>query len=544
MINSFPQNTGLSTPTKMNLNVGIMPTFDDVPVSKPINIPSECVLDPSKSLKVENITREELVIRRIMDDPKIQNKVLPYLTPDIFSSNFKGICKAMVAFNSVYKRFPSASELMVGLPDDSPERFAFSRLMGYPIDTISNDVSASLIVNYFKETLTEKVIMEAAVRLNANGGRVENLVELVKELEKSINFDLSIDIGLSARDDMHVIIERLNTTLSAIPSALSDIRKYTETDTGKCNGGWFRTALGIYLGQPNIGKTIMLCNDAAYAYKCGYNVLYVSLEMAEEFIHQRIISNVCDIYMKDVKSQNPDELLREYEKNAFTTPGNLIVRKMPTTTTVVEIESTIIEINRSMGINIDLLVVDYIGIMKPMKRSNSVQNLNMYLMGKEVAEQLRDLGDKYKIPVLTASQLTRDGYANLSASIKDTANSSAINDVADFMVTIMQDPMLKSLGLIMHTIVKSRFGENGISFYSSINYGRMRVVSASDADLEKYHTLLGSQPQSVPGLTTKPKPVINVTQPPPPKTPEQIKLEEEIYSNFNKGNSNNGTTSN
>lgn len=496
----FNINSSFSAPSTSNKTVVIDPVSDFTSIhnqspSSDFDT-SELVYDDKKAKRLHNITREEFVLRRIFDDVHLQNRIMEYLTPDIFTGNHKNIVRGIQAFYNGNKRFPSPQELMIGFADEAPERNTLDTLCSYGIDTVASDISAKMVKNYFREMLTEKIIVEAAVSIKNN--KVDNIIEHVKQLERSINFNMDVDIGLSGRKDMAEIIRRLNETLVAVPSALADIRIATETEEGLGDGGWF-VGLSFFLGMPNVGKTIMLCNEAAYAYQCGKNVLYVSLEMAEEFIHQRIIANICDIPVKQVKKHKPEDILNRYESTApgSTGPGQLYVKRMPTTTTVTEIDSLIQEIQRSDNIKIDILIVDYIGIMKPARRANSIQNLNMYLMGKEVAEQLRDLGYKYLIPVLTASQLTREGYANLQASMKDTAGSAAINDVADFMATIMQDPMLRACSMFMHSILKSRFGQNGTSCYSFVDYTHMRVRSASATELHAYQSMLSSQPQAV-----------------------------------------------
>lgn len=551
MLDSFPQalaqNGGIpKPPVNLQFNMGSDFEFDtpdttsnnnihhvQVPLHEqqsvqqspveviPENTQKYVKMDATKSVKIHNITREELVIRRIFDDPTIQSRIVEYLDPDIFTGPFKNVIRAIKSFNSTFKRFPGAQELMVGFPDTSVERNAMDRLMNYGVDTISNDLSAVLLKNYFREMLTEKIIIKAAVSMK-NTESIGDIMGLVKELEKSINFNLDINVGLSARSDMPEIIRRLNESVTAVPSAIYAIREFTSGDDDsqikKDAGGWYRKSLSLFLGQPNVGKTIMLCNEAAYAYATGHNVLYVSLEMGEEFIHQRIIANVCDINLKQVKKQNPDDLSRLYEtrlEQGITKPGNVIVRRLPTSTTVVNIDNLIQEVQRTHNIRIDILFVDYIGIMKPVKRANTVDNMNMYTMGKEVAEQLRDLADLYQIPVVTASQLTRDGYANLQASIKDTAGSAGINDVADFMVTITQDALLKAHNMFFHTVLKSRFGGNGQTFLTVVDYSKMRVRSAEHAQYEKYRQAISSSPELIKNF--------NITQAFPDPDPQPVK---------------------
>ena len=484
------------------------------------------------SVRLDNIPKEEAVLRRIIDDTHLQTRIVDFIDPDIFTGLNKGIAQGMLAFYNKHKRFPTSNELMnAALPDNAPERIHFQKLMAYNVDSIGTDLHGMMVTSYFRNMLTQKVLMDAASSIHE--GKIDGMNEIVERLAKTVNFSIDVDTGLSARRDMAEIIRRLNESAVAIPSAIQDIRYHTTSDSAQANGGWYRSAISLFMGMPNVGKTILLCNEAAHAYRCGYNVLYISLEMAEEYIHQRVIANVCGVEMKEVKKQNADELLRIYESNREPNApgaGNFIVKKLPTTATVVEIEAMINEIMRTDGIKTDLLIVDYIGIMKPMKRANTLKNLDMYSMGKEVAEQLRDLACKYKIACLSASQMNRDGYSNNSSGLQNTAGSAGINDVADFMITINQDPMLAQLKMFLHTILKNRFGAKNISFLTQCDYLHMRVSSPTSDQQAKYTTMQSTQEVQIPLFNFTDKSIkLNTTVKPADQYAEQKEMLKKFY---------------
>ena len=159
-----------------------------------------------------------------------------------------------------------------------------------------------------------------------------------------------IDIGLDLVDDTDEALRRLNETHKPIPSAISDIRAWTAGN--KQGGGWYRAALSVFQGMPNVGKTIFLCNEAAYAYQNGYNVLYVSLELAEELIWERIASNITDIPMDEIRGKTKDEietLLKKNKEAGATDCGEMVVRQLSSTTNAMDIENLMHEIKVSKG---------------------------------------------------------------------------------------------------------------------------------------------------------------------------------------------------
>ena len=434
---------------------------------------------------VQDISSEEVVLRRIFEDNIVQSRVLPYLSPKLFDTDVnKSLVRIINLYYKKYHKFPTAQTLVSSLPA-SPERNQILKICDFNMHDIDREAAVDLITNFFKQRRVRNVLTDAASAIYE--GDFTNLAGLVKELEESVKFNLFMDVGLNLAEDVEVALNRLNEGLVAIPSALNEIRHYTASQMGA--GGWYRKSLSMFLGMPNVGKSILLCNEAAYAYQAGYNVLYVTLELAEELIWERLAVNIADIPLKEIRGCSPEkvkELLKTRTEANSESCGNMYVKSLPTTTTVIEIDALIQEIQRTKGINIDLLIVDYLGIMKPAKRENSYSERNLYTMGKEVAEQLRDLAKYYEIAILTASQLNRDGYENTNSSMKNTAGSAGVNDTADFMVTITNDPTLKQHKLFLHQILKNRFGPNSVAFLSHCDYSYMRVRAVTNDQYKAY----------------------------------------------------------
>lgn len=441
----------------------------------------------------QNISREELVLRRIMDDPIIQNKVLPHLEPKLFSDTaHQDICTAILECHEKYNAFPQQQDLKPLLPENSIERNRLIKIMNYKVDDINKDIALDIIETFFKERKTEEVLVNAAEFINDRD--FKNIGAIIKDLEESVNFSLHTDIGINLVDDTEEALRRLNETYKAIPSGLEELRMWTCGDG--ISGGYYPKALTVFNGMPNVGKTILLCNEAAYAYASGYNVLYVTLEMSEEHIWEKIACNITDIPIYKIKTSSAgdvERLLRENKEHGAEKCGNMDVRQMTSTTTCVEIESLINEIRVAKGYNVDILFVDYIGKMKAAKRLGGVKTDSLHTQGTAVAEQLRDVAINYTIPVVTASQVNREGYTNIHSDMSNTAGSAGVNDTADLMVTITQDAYLKKYNMYLHTIIKSRFGPNMQLFLSCIDYSHMRVRSASTDQVDQYRNAMIEQ---------------------------------------------------
>ena len=445
------------------------------------------VTQPTKPL-FQSISREEVIIRRMFDDSVIQNKLLKHLDPDLFDDDIhKSLCTAIIKTHKKYNRFPQAEELSIALPDNSAEKNRFAKIMNLKLKSVERNFVIDVIENYFREKKTENILGSAAEAIHERN--FENISSLIKDLQESVNFSLYMDIGLNLVNDVDEALRRLNETHKPIPSAIDDIRSWTMQGNGI--GGWY-IGLSVFMGMPNVGKTIFLCNEAAFSFQNGYNVLYVTLEMREEHIWERIAVNVTDIPLDKIRSSNEGnvkQLLKDRKiLGSKSKQGSLYVRGLDSTTTALDIENHINEIEMADGVKIDICFIDYIQIMKPIARKGSINNKNgsLYTFGKEIAEQLRDLALKREIPIITPSQLNRDGYSNTSADMKNTAGSAGLNDTADFIVTITTDPYLEKYHMYLHTIIKSRFGPKMVTFLTECDIMHMRVRSASNEMRKRY----------------------------------------------------------
>lgn len=442
--------------------------------------------------KVYDFSNEDLVIRKFFEDTILQHRIAPHFTEDVFKDpTNKKICEWILRYHKKYTRYPGAQELITALPSCA-QRTKLIEICNRDLQPMENSYVIDQIETFFKERQTTNILTDAAEAIHERD--FSNIGSIISKLQNSVNFSLNVDSALDVVTDIPEALRRLNESMRAIPSALEDIRAFTSNGNGY--GGHYRKALTIFMGMPNVGKSIILCNEAAFAFQRGYNVMYITLEMAEELIWERITSNITNIPMSEVRASNADDL----ERLLTTLPdtdthevGNLVVKALPTTATVTDIENEIIEVKRTKGFDIDLLVVDYIGIMKPDKRANGIGSHTLYTMGKEIAEQLRDMAKAREIAVVTASQLNRDGYGSKEASMQNVAGSAGLNDTADLMITITQDPLLKQHQLFYHMILKNRFGPNMINSISKCDYIHMRVRSASNEDIKQYSAMQISQ---------------------------------------------------
>lgn len=220
-------------------------------------------------------------------------------------------------------------------------------------------------------------------------------------------------------------------------------------------GGWDRKTLNVLMGQPAQGKSIWAQNFAVNAANEGYNVLYVTLELAEKKVLKRMGAMRLSIDISEYTELSKD---REFIKSKIAevnkkmtgglfekSPGKIFIKEFPSgSATVNDIENVVKLIHEQTGKNIDLLIVDYIQIMKA-ERSLQIDNM-LYLKGKHLAEGLRSIGQRYNLTVLTMTQISKEKYNANDINLNDMPESKAIADTADTVFAIIRTPIMKTEG--------------------------------------------------------------------------------------------------
>ena len=455
--------------------------------------------------EVVALTREDLVIRVFFQDSSVGPKLRDCLRPELFQDqNNRSIVEIIRKFETKYSRMPTAQELITGMGANDYALQARDKLIfiyNTPVPTMHQDYVILMIESFFKERLSEEILVSAAESIHDK--RVEGIRDLIPRLQSAVTFSLHTDLGLNMYTDADQALAKLREQKQCIPSGINEIRYYTGRPdaTGvMTGGGYYRKTLTLFVGQPNIGKSLTLCSEAAFAYKNGFNVLYITLELAEDYVWQRLAANICEVDFYDVLRLNGDQVRAKIDasvekyRQTGARPGQLQVRYMKTTTTPVEIEAVIDSFEIAHG-KLDLLVVDYIGIMKPATRGR-VSESSMYNDGVMKAEQLRDIAIERNFACVSAVQFNRSGYHNVEAGIESVEGSSGYAETADLMISLTANDVLRSMGMFSHYILKSRLGPALVMFLTRCDFKQMRWFSPTKDEVNAYNTAMAEvEPQ-------------------------------------------------
>ena len=302
-----------------------------------------------------------------------------------------------------------------------------------------------------------------------------------------------------------LINERNNLTINSdIGLDFFDVESHDQKQTEKVSSGYNfldRVLEGgydkggnlvVYAGEQNIGKSIFLANDAAQFVKMGTNTAVITAEMAAHKFVKRIGSNLLGVPINEYteKSKNKDYIKRKLETvgNGFTPPGRLFIKQMPTSqATVLDIEAHLAQIEEEKGIKLGAVVIDYINILANYRNPNSE---NTYMKIKQIAEDLRAMGIRNNWLIITATQITRNGYNSTDITMTDIAESAGLSHTADVMLGIIQDDIMRASDEYRLKILKIRDGEGkGTKCKLDINWNYLRLRETEEITQSNLHAI-------------------------------------------------------
>jgi hypothetical protein len=234
-----------------------------------------------------------------------------------------------------------------------------------------------------------------------------------------------------------------------------------------------------------VGKSLFLCHHAANCLNQGMNVLYITCEMAEERIAERIDANLLDITLdslRELPKEAYDKKIANLKQNA---KGKLIIKEYPTATANVNHFRVLLdELNLKKKFKPDMIVIDYLNICAS-SRMKPGANVNSYTFIKAIAEELRGLATERGVPIWSATQVNRIGFASTDIGLEDTSESFGLPATADFMFALISTEKLDEMNQIMVKQLKNRYNDTAINrkFIVGINRAKMKLFDVEQPQL-------------------------------------------------------------
>jgi archaellum biogenesis ATPase FlaH len=298
-------------------------------------------------------------------------------------------------------------------------------------------------------------------------------------LSDALGVSFDAHIGHDFILDADARFEFYHTKESRTPFDLEYFNKITQ-------GGLPRKTLNIILAGTGVGKSLAMCHFAAANMVAGLNVLYITMEMAEERIAERIDANLLDVTLDDLKVLPKDAYDKKMERLKQKVKGKLVIKEYPTACAgSANFRHLINELKIKKNFIPDVIYIDYLNICMSSRIRNGA-NVNSYTLVKAIAEELRGLAVEHNVPVISATQTTRSGYSNSDVGLEDTSESFGLPATADFMFALTTSEELEELGQIMVKQLKNRYNDPSTNrrFVLGVDRSKMRLYDVEQSAQE------------------------------------------------------------
>ena len=426
---------------------------------------------------------ETTILGNLLINEEYTRKVLPFLKNDYFTSNAeKTIHETIGDFVTKYNALPTKEALSIELQEVKINEEEFKETMEL-LDDISKDTEEYADLGWLLDSTEkfcqDKAIYNAVVESigildNQKSSQDKGLIPEILSDALSVSFDPHV--GHDYLDDSDDRFEFYHRVEEKIPFDLEYFNKITK-------GGLPQKSLNICLAGTGVGKSLFMCHVASACLSQNQNVLYITLEMAEEKIAERIDANMLDIAVDELHALSKDMYDRKIENLRKTTKGKLIVKEYPTASANVNhFRALLNELNLKRSFVPDIIFVDYLNICTS-SRIRPGANVNSYTYIKSIAEELRGLAVENKIPIVSATQTTRSGYSNTDVGLEDTSESFGLPATADLMFAIISTEQMEELGQIMVKQLKNRYNDPTVNrkFIVGIDRAKMRLFDVDQA---------------------------------------------------------------
>ena len=419
---------------------------------------------------------ETVILRALMHNEGYARRVLPFLKAEYFADRMdRKVYETISVFFQKYNSCPTRESLLIdisNLTDLSEQDMKDIRSLSAEISIDeSNDEKWLLDTTetFCKDKALYNAIMES-IHIIDGKSKVKTPNAIPEILKDALGVSFDTSIGHDFLEDSDKRYEYYHKVEDRIPFDLEYFNKIT-------NGGIPSKTLNVCLAGTGVGKSLFLCHHAAACLMQGRNVLYITCEMAEERIAERIDANLMDITMEDLRRLPKDIYDRKIARIMQGTKGKLVIKEYPTATaTSMHFKHLLDELRLKRNFVPEIVFIDYLNICAS-SRFKMSGSINSYTYIKGIAEELRGLAVECKIPIFTATQTNRSGFSSTDVELTDTSESFGLPQTADFMFALMNSEQLEQLGQIQIKQLKNRYGDPASNkrFVVGIDRAKMKL---------------------------------------------------------------------
>jgi len=422
---------------------------------------------------------EETILRNLIYNEEYYRKVIPFLKAEYYEIyHEKVIFEEIADFATKYDKIPTKEVLKINLQtraDLTEETFKDS-LQG--IDSLNDDwIDYDWLLDATEKWCQDRAIYLAlmqSIKIADGGDKKLDKGAIPSILQDALAVSFDEHIGHDYIEQSSDRYEFYHRKEEKIPFDLEKFNFITK-------GGLPNKTLNIALAGTGVGKSLFMCHMAGSALTQGYNVLYITCEMAEEKIAERIDANLLNVNVKDIVELPEVLFSSKVQEIAKKTRGKLIIKEYPTASAHVgHFKALLSDLKLKKDFKPDIIFVDYLNICASVRYKGAI--VNSYTYVKAIAEELRGLAVEIGVPIVSATQTTRSGYGNSDPDLTDTSESFGLPATADFMFALISTEELEQQGRILVKQLKNRYNDPTSSrkFMVGIDRSKMKLYDVAD----------------------------------------------------------------
>jgi replicative DNA helicase len=431
---------------------------------------------------------ERTILRNLIYNEGYMRRVLPFIKAEYFGDKIDRLVYTSIHdFIDDYNSLPSTEALEIAVQKTNVKEDDFKEVVGVIQSLTNEDANADWLATETERWCKDRAIYNAILQsIEIIDGRNKEMSAdaLPSLLQEALGVAFDNSVGHDYLQDFAARYDFYHKVENRLPFDLDMMNKIT-------NGGLPSKTLNVVLAGTGVGKSLFMCHVAAAALSLGKNVLYITMEMAEERIAERIDANLMNLPMDQLHDLPKQMFDSRIERIKNKTEGRLIIKEYPTAGAHSgHFKALLNELSLKQRFRPDIIMIDYLNICASARFKNA-QAANSYMYIKAIAEELRGLAVEHDVPILTATQTTRSGYGNTDVELTDTSESFGLPATADLMIALISTEEMEALNQILVKQLKNRYNDptSNRKFVIGVDRARMKLY---DVEARAQATIIDS----------------------------------------------------
>jgi len=423
---------------------------------------------------------QKLVLQTFINDEGYCRKAMPHVKPEYFEGGERVAYELMLEFILKYNKLPTTPALMIELERSTNGSLETRNQAAEILADLQKPEKVDLdwLLHQTEKWCQERSVFLAVMESIAiiDGKRKDVAPGMIPNiLQKALSITFDTNVGHDYLENATQRYEYYHKKESRLPFDIEMLNSITR-------GGVPKKTLNIVMAGVNVGKSLVMCHLAASYLAQGKNVLYITLEMSEERIAERIDANLFDVTLDQIEALPRDVFDSKVKKIAAKTQGKLIIKEYPTAAAHSgHFRALLNELKMKKNFIPEIIFIDYIGICSSARVKGLSGSVNTNSFVKAVSEELRGLAIEFNVPIWTATQVNRMGMNSSDPNMTDIADSFALTGTADFMISLTETEQLEKLGQYMVKQLKNRYNNKTSNnrFIVGVDKSKMRLYDVN-----------------------------------------------------------------